>query len=319
MAPRIVITRKLPDAVLERASQRFDAVLNPDDRQYSEEELADLLQEADGALICVADKFTAELIQSLPPRFKMASSFSVGLDHIDLEAARQKGIRIGHAPHGVTIATAEIAMLLILGAARRAPEGERLIREGRWGAWSPTFMLGHRLDGKVLGIFGMGRIGRALASRARAFGMVIHYCNRQPRTEAEAQGAIYHVSIESLATVSDVLSINAPSTPETRRIVNGWMLAHLKPGAIFINTARGELVDDAALIDALKSGHVGYAGLDVFEGEPKINPGYLALDNAFLLPHMGSQTIEARTQMGLEALANIEAYFEGRTIPFPVV
>lgn len=319
MAPRLVITRKLPDPVLERAAAGFDAVINPDDRQYSAGELARLLGTADAALICVADKFTAELIATLPPRFKIVSTFSVGLDHIDLSAACEKRIRVGNAPHGVTIATAEIAMLLILGAARRAPEGEKLIREGGWSFWSPTFMLGRRLDGKVLGILGMGRIGRALAHRARAFDMAIHYCNRRPLPDAEAQGAIYHSNIESLAAVSDVLSINAPATPETRHIINAETLTHLKPGAILINTARGELIDDAALVDALKSGRAGYAGLDVFEGEPRINPGYLALDNVFLLPHMGSQTVEARTQMGLEALANIEAHFDGRELPFPVV
>lgn len=319
MAPRLIITRKLPEPVLARAATRFDVVLNPEDRQYPAEELARLLQGADAALICVADKFTRSLIESLPPRFKIVSTFSVGLDHIDLAAAREKGVHVGNAPHGVTIATAEIAMLLILGAARRAPEGEKLIREGRWGFWSPTFMLGRRLDGKVLGIFGMGRIGKALASRARAFGMTIHYCNRRPLPEAESQGAVYHPSIESLAAVADVLSINAPSTPATRHIVNTEMLKHLKPGAILINTARGDLVDDAALIATLKSGQAGYAGLDVFEGEPKLDLGYLALDNVFLLPHMGSQTIEARTEMGLEALANIEACFEGRALPYPVV
>jgi lactate dehydrogenase-like 2-hydroxyacid dehydrogenase len=319
MKMRIVITRRLPDAVLERASALFDAVLNSDDRQYSPAELAALLGDADAALICLPDKFTRELIGQLPNRFKIVSTFSVGLDHIDLAAARAKGIRVGNAPHGVTIATAEIAMLLILGAARRAPEGERLIGDGRWANWTPTFMLGHRLDGKVLGIFGMGRIGKALAKRARAFDMVIHYCNRRRLAAAEELGAVHHPTLESLAAVSDVLSINAPSTPATRQVVNARLLGHLKPGAIVINTARGDLVDDDALIAALKSGHVGYAGLDVFEGEPRINPGYLGLDNVFLLPHMGSQAIEARTQMGLEALANIEAYFSGHELPFPVV
>lgn len=315
---RIIITRKLPDKVIERAAARFDVSLNADDHQYSPAELASLLADADGALICVPDKLTRGLIDGLPRRFEIVSTFSVGLDHIDVEAARAKGLRVGNAPHGVTTATAEIAMLLILGAARRAPEGEKLIRDGAWTSFIPTFMLGRRLDGKVLGIFGMGRIGKALAKRARGFDMAIHYCNRRRLPEAEAQGAIYHPTLESLAAVSDVLSINAPSTPETRRIVNADLLGRLKPGTILVNTARGDLVDDAALIAALRSGQVGYAGLDVFEGEPKINAGYLGLDNVFLLPHMGSQTIEARTEMGLEALANIEAHFEGRPLPYPV-
>jgi lactate dehydrogenase-like 2-hydroxyacid dehydrogenase len=319
MKKRVIITRRLPETVLERAAAKFDAVLNPDDRQYTPEELRALLQDADAALICLPDRFTRGLIEGLPPRFQIVSTFSVGLDHIDLEAARAKGIRVGNAPHGVTIATAEIAMLLILGATRRAPEGERLIRDGRWANWTPTFMLGRRLDGKVLGIFGLGRIGQALAKRARAFDMAIHYCSRHRLPETEERGAVYHATIESLAAVSDVLSINAPSTPETRHIVNTRLLERLKPGAIVVNTARGDLVDDRALIAALKSGQVGYAGLDVFEGEPSLDPGYLTLDNVFLLPHMGSQTIEARTQMGLEALANIEAHFEGRELPFAVV
>lgn len=319
MKKRIVITRKLPEPVIARAADLFDLSLNPDDRQYSAAELADLFAGADGALICVPDKLDRTLIERLPDRLKIVSTFSVGLDHIDLEAARKKGLRIGNAPRGVTIATAEIAMLLILGAARRAPEGERLIRDGKWTSWTPTFMLGHRLDGKVLGVFGLGRIGKALAKRARGFDMTIHYCNRRQLPAAEAEGAIYHPTLESLAAASDVLSINAPSTPETRRIVDAALLARLKPGAILVNTARGDLVDDTALIAALRSGQVGYAGLDVYEGEPRLNPGYLALDNVFLLPHMGSQTIEARTEMGLEALANLEAYFEGRELPYPVV
>jgi lactate dehydrogenase-like 2-hydroxyacid dehydrogenase len=316
---RIIITRKLPDPVIARAQTLFEVSLNVDDRQYSPEELAAQLARADGALICVPDKLPRSLIERLPSRFEIVSTYSAGLDHIDLEAARARGLRVGNAPHAVTVATAEVAMLLILGAARRAPEGEKLIRDGQWAHWTPTFMLGHRLDGKVLGIYGMGRIGKALAQRARGFDMAIHYCNRRRLPGVEENGAIYHATLESLAAASDVLSINAPSTPETRHAVNAKSLSHLKPGAIVVNTARGDLVDDAALIAALRSGQAGYAGLDVFEGEPRINPAYLELDNVFLLPHMGSQTIEARTEMGMEALANLEAHFEGRALPYPVV
>ncbi|MEZ5923338.1 MAG: D-glycerate dehydrogenase [Hyphomicrobiaceae bacterium] len=315
---RLVITRRLPESVIERATRLFDTDLNADDHQYSADELARRLSDADAALICLPDTLGRPLIERLPERFKIVSTFSVGVDHIDVAAARERGLRVGNAPHGVTIATAEIAMLLILGAARRAPEGEMLIRNGRWSNWTPTFMLGRRLDGKTLGILGMGRIGRAVAKRARAFDMVVHYCNRRRLPASEAQGAVYHATPESLAAASDVLSIHAPSTPETRHIVDDRLLSHLKPGSIVVNTARGDLVDDAALIAALRSGQVGYAALDVFEGEPRINPGYLALDNVFLLPHMGSQTIEARTEMGMEALANIEAYFDGRDLPYPV-
>jgi lactate dehydrogenase-like 2-hydroxyacid dehydrogenase len=315
---RLLVTRKLPQAVLDRAARDYTALLNTDDAQYGRDELIGRCQDVDAALICLTEKFTPEVISALPDRLRILSTFSVGTDHIDLASAKARGIKVGNAPHGVTIATAEIAMLLILGCMRRAPEGQRLIADGRWDGWKPTFMLGNRLDGKKLGILGLGKIGQALARRGRAFDMEVHYHNRRRLPEGEEAGALFHDSLESLARASDVLSLNAPSTPDTRHILRTETISWLKPGAVVINTARGDLVRDADLIAALKDGRIGYAGLDVFEGEPNLNPGYLALPNVMLLPHMGSSTIEARTQMGMEALDNIDAFFDGRPLPFPV-
>lgn len=316
---RLYVSRRLPDNVLARAERDYDAIINRGSEAPTRDEIVARCREADAALICVTEKFDRGVIECLPPHFGIVSTFSVGTDHIDLAAARERGLRVGNAPHGVTIATAEIAMLLILGAARRAPEGEALIRERRWIGWEPTQLLGMRLDRKRLGIFGMGKIGQALAKRARGFDMEIHYCNRRRLPPAEEQGAVLHDSFESLARVSDVLSLNAPATPETRHLLNARTIALLKPGAIVVNTARGDLIDDEAFIAALKSGRIAYAGLDVFQGEPKINEGYYGLENAFLLPHLGSAAVEARDQMGFEALDNIDAFFAGKALPFPVV
>jgi lactate dehydrogenase-like 2-hydroxyacid dehydrogenase len=315
---RLLVTRRLPQPVLDRAARDYTALLNADDVLYSPQELVRRCQDVDAALICLTEKFTPEVIAALPERLRILTTFSVGTDHIDLAAARARGLKVGNAPHGVTIATAEIAMLLILSCARRAPEGQRLIAEGKWAGWTPTFMLGQRLDGKKLGIFGLGKIGQALAKRARAFDMEIHYHNRRRLPASEEKGAIFHESFERLAGISDFLSLNAPSSTETKHILRNETLAWLKPGAVVINTARGDLVRDADLIAALKDGRVAYAGLDVFEGEPKLNPGYLALPNVMLLPHMGSSALEARIQMGMEALDNIDAYFGGSPLPFPV-
>ena len=315
---RLLVTRRLPQAVLDRAARDYTALLNEADTIYGPDELIRRCQDADAALIALTEKFTSEVIAKLPDRMRILSTFSVGTDHINLAAARARGIQVGNAPHGVTIATAEIAMLLILGCARRAPEGQRLIAGGKWTGWAPTFMLGQRLDGKKLGILGLGKIGQALARRARGFDMEIHYHSRRRRPSGEEKGAIFHDNLQSLYSVSDFLSLNAPSTLETKHILRNETIAWLRPGASVINTARGDLVRDADLIAALQDGRVAYAGLDVFEGEPALNPGYLALPNVMLLPHMGSSTIEARNQMGFEALDNIDAFFAGRPLPFAV-
>ena len=319
MKKRLLVTRNLPPAVEARAARDYDALLNPDDRAMTTDEIVARAQDADALLVCVTDKLPAAAIEKLPQRLRIIATFSVGTDHIDLGAARARGIRVGSAPHGVTIATAEIAMLLILGSARRASEGERMMRAREWSGWTPMQLLGKRLDGKRLGILGLGKIGKALAQRARGFDMQIHYHNRKRLPAEEEKGATYHATLESLLRVSDVLSLNAPASAETRHIINAKTLALLPKGAIVVNTARGDLVNDADLIAALKSGQVGYAGLDVYQGEPKIQEGYYELPNTFLLPHLGSGAIEARNQMGFEALDNIDAHFAGKELPFPVV
>ncbi len=318
MKKRLLVTRRLPDEIHARAARDYDAVLNLDSRLYTTDDLVGLSAEFDAFLVCLTDKLPKPAIDRLSPRVGVISTFSVGYEHVDVAAARARGIPVGNAPNGVTVATAEIAMLLILGAMRRAPEGERLIAQRQWGGWAPMALLGRRLDGKRLGILGLGKIGQAVARRARAFDMVIHYHSRSRRPPDEEQGATYHPTLDSLLAVSDVLSINAPSTPETRHIVDARALDLLPRGAVVINTARGDLVKDDDLIAALKSGQVGYAGLDVFEGEPKHHPGYLGLDNVFLLPHMGTSAIEARIEMGNEALDNIDAHFAGRPLPHAV-
>ncbi len=303
----------------DRASRDYYAVLNPDDRLLPADELLARADGADALMICTSEKLTRDVIGRLSESVKIVSTFSAGTDHIDLDAAKLRGLRVGNTPDAVTIATAEIAMLLVLGAARRATEGQAMVRNGEWTGWHTMQLLGRRLDGKRLGIFGMGKIGQGLAKRARAFDMVIHYHNRRRLPAEEELGAIYHESFESLLGVSDVLSLNAPSTPDTQSILNAKSIEQLPHGAIVVNTARGDLIVDEDLIAALKSGRVAFAGLDVFRGEPRINDAYYGLQNAFLLPHIGSATIEARNEMGFAALDNIDAVLGGAEPPFSVV
>jgi len=305
--------------VEERAVRDYDAIRNPEDRILSPDEFIRVAEGADALLICSSEKLTRELIGRIPSSVKIVSTFSAGLDHIDVAAARDRGLRIGNTPDAVTIATAEIAMLLVLGSARRAPEGEAMIRDRQWVGWHTQQLLGRRLDGKRLGIFGMGKIGQALAKRARSFDMVIHYHNRRRLPAEEEFGAVYHESVDSLLAVSDVLSLNAPSTPETQSVLNAQTIGRLPQGAIVVNTARGDLVVDEDLLAALKSGRIAYAGLDVFRGEPRINEGYYSVPNAFLLPHLGSATVEARNEMGFAALDNIDAVLNGKEPPYGVV
>ena len=269
----------------------------------------------DALLLTPADKVTAELIGQLPASIKMIATFSVGHEHINLEACKKRGLPVSNTPDVLTDATADIAMLLMLGAARRAYEGERAVREATWKSWSTVYMLGVHMTGKRLGIFGMGRIGQAVAKRARAFDMTIHYSNRSRLKPELELGAIYHPNPEDLLPNSDFLSINAPGGPDTYHWLNAERIAKLPDGAIVVNTARGPLVDDAALIAALKSGKLFAAGLDVFENEPNLNPAYRDIPNAFLLPHLGSATIDTRNAMGFKALNNLDAFFAGRPIP----
>ncbi|MCA1939927.1 MAG: D-glycerate dehydrogenase, partial [Caenispirillum bisanense] len=252
-----------------------------------------------------------------PARVRAVATFSVGYDHIDVAAARARGLIVTNTPDVLTEATADIALLCLLGAARRAWEAESLLRAGQWTGWTPTQLLGIHPGGKRLGILGMGRIGMAVARRAAAFGMRLHYHKRSrlPAAEEAALGLTYHATAEDLLRVSDFLSVHMPGSPENRHFLNADRLALLPEGAVVVNTARGTVVDDAALIAALKSGRVAAAGLDVFDGEPAVNPGYLGLPNAFLLPHLGSATLETRCAMGFRALDNLDAVFRGEAAP----
>lgn len=316
MKKKILITRRLPQAVEERARRDYDVVQNEDDHQMSTDEILKVAPDVDAILVTITDKMRKDVIDKLPDNIKAISTFSVGYDHIDLDAAKGKGIAVGFAPHGVTIATAEIAMLLILGAARRAGEGEAMIRNRKWPGWAPLQLVGQRLDGKKLGIYGYGKIGQALAQRARGFDMEIHYHDIQRQPPEKEQGAVFHDSLDSLLSVSQFFSINAPSTPETRGFFNKDVIEKLPKGAVVVNSARGDLINDEDTIAALKSGRLSYAGLDVFAGEPNIHEGYYDLPNTFLLPHLGSAAIEARNQMGFEALDNLDAVFANKEMPF---
>ena len=308
-----MVTRKLPDSVEARLSEHFETILNPDDRLYSRDELLQLAEKVDAILPCHTEKFPAETIALLPDRIKAIANYSVGVDHVDLDAAREKQIIVTNTPDVLSDATAEIAILLILGAARRASEGERLIRNQQWKDWSPAFMVGQQISHKRLGILGMGRVGQVVARRARGFDMKIHYHNRKRLDANQEQGAIYHSTVEELVSEIDVLSINCPASENTRGLLNGQLIAKLPAHAIVINTSRGVIVDDEALIDALKSGRIAAAGLDVFNGEPDaIHPEYRELDNVFLLPHIGSATEETREAMGFRAIDNLIAIFNGK-------
>jgi len=314
----LLVTRRLPDDVLARARRDYDARINVSDRPYSSAELVDAAKGCAAVLCAPGDPLRAETVAALPDSVRALSTFSVGYDHIDVAAARARGLALFHTPGVLTDATAEIAMLLMLGAARRAHEGQRWLREGRWLAWTPTLLLGRGLAGARLGIFGMGRIGRAVAARARAFGMEVHYSSRRRLAPDLEAGACFHADSDELLRVSDFISLHCPASPDTHHWLDARRISLLPPGAIVINTARGNVVDDDALIGALVSGRLAGAGLDVFENEPQLDPRYLALDSAFLLPHLGSATREARLAMGNLALDNLDAFFADRPAPAPI-
>jgi lactate dehydrogenase-like 2-hydroxyacid dehydrogenase len=300
--PVVLVGRKLPDAVEARLAREYEPRLNPDDRLYTGEELIAMAEGASAILPCHTEHLTAEVIARLPESVRAICNYSVGVDHVDLAAAKARGIVVTNTPDVLSDATAEIAILLMLGAARRASEGERLVRSAAWKDWSPSFMVGRQVTGKRLGVVGMGRVGQVVARRARGFEMEIHYHNRRR----------LHESLDSLLGVSDVLSLNCPATPESQGLLNAARIAKLPDGAIVINTARGALVNDEDLIAALASGKLAAAGLDVYNNEPDIHPGYRDLASVFLLPHIGSATLETRDAMGFRALDNMDAIFAGR-------
>ena len=306
---KVLITRKLLKSNEERISKLWDAKLNLNDEIYSQNKLIELSKDCDGILCSIVDKIDEETINKLSDSVKIISNFAVGFGNIDIKAARTKNIIVTNTPDVLTDATAEIAMLLILGAARRASEGLKWARNKNW-KWSADFLIGKQLEGSRLGILGMGRIGRAVALRAKAFNMKIHYRNRT-RLKADLEaGANYHDSIKSLFSVSDILSINCPATPETTNIINKETLEFFPKGAIITNSARGDMIDDEAMVQALISRRIFSLGLDVYKGEPNIHPGYLNQPNVFILPHLGSATIKTRTAMADLAIDNIEEYFK---------
>lgn len=308
--PRLWVTRKLSDNSMARARAGYDVIDNPEDRTFSADEIVAISAEVDAILPCHSEIFDADVTARLSDRVKIIANHSVGVDHCDLTALGARGIVVTNTPDVLSDATAEIAILLMLGAARRGAEGDRLVRAGQWRDWSPSFMVGRQVSGKRFGVIGMGRVGLVAAQRARGFGMEVHYHNRRP-VEGLAD-ATYHASVDELIAVSDVLSLHCPATPESRGMINADRLALLPDGAILVNTARGALVDDAALIAGLKAGRPWAAGLDVFNDEPAIHPGYRDLPNVFLLPHIGSATFETRDAMGFRALDNLDAFFAGR-------
>lgn len=309
--PVLLITRRLTDAVHARAQSDYEVILNLEDKVFSRDELIARCQEVDAVLPCHSEQFTAEVIAALPERLKVIANHSVGVDHVDLKAAKEKGILVTNTPDVLSDATAEIAMLCMLGAARRGAEGDRLIRQGKWDFWSPAFMVGRQVTGKRFGVLGMGRVGQVVAERARGFGMEVHYHNRARLPEHLEKGAVFHSDLDSLLAVSDVLSLHCPATAETQDIINEISLSKLPDGAILVNTARGNLVDERALIAALASGKLFAAGLDVFRTEPGGNPEIAGLENVFLLPHIGSATQDTRDAMGFRALDNLDAFFSG--------
>jgi lactate dehydrogenase-like 2-hydroxyacid dehydrogenase len=313
--PILVVARRFTKPVEDRIARDFEARYNTHDRAFTQTELLAAADGADALFVSPANKLDAFFFTHLPKSVKVIATFSVGYDHVDLHAMIANGVPVANTPGVLNDATADIAMLLLLGASRRAYEAQNLVRSGQWATSKPADLLGWQLGGSILGIFGMGRIGQAVAQRARAFGMTVHYYNRRALPPEEAQGAVFHETAESLLKVSRFLSIHAPSTAETRHFLRAETIAMLPEGAIVVNTARGSLVNDDDLIAALRTGRIAAAGLDVFEGEPNVNHGYLDLPNTFLLPHIGSATFETRTAMGMLALDNIDAVLAGKPAP----
>lgn len=317
---RILVTRRLPPAVEAHLARRHQVCLNPADEPLDEERLRAAMRTHDVLLPTITDRIDANLLKE-GGRVRLIANFGAGLDHVDLDAARAAGIMVTNTPDALTDATADIAILLMLMAARRAGEGERMLRAGRWTGWAPMNMIGQGLTGKTLGLVGFGRIARATARRARALGMTIAYVSRSPalaETEREVE-AVRFPDLGALAEAADVLSLHVPGGPDTRHLVDRALLSRMKPHAIIVNTARGSVVDEAALASALREGTIAAAGLDVHECEPAIHPALLNLENAVLLPHIGSATLETRTAMGMQAAANIAAFASGQEPPNRVV
>ena len=315
--PLVVVTRRLPDVIETRMMELFNAKLNLEDQPMTPAELIEAVKTAEILVPTVTDRIDARILSQAGPQLKLIASFGTGVDHIDLATARQRNIIVTNTPGVLTEDTADMTMALILAVSRRLSEGERLVRAKEWNGWSPTAMLGHRIFGKRLGIIGMGRIGQALARRARGFGLSVHYHNRRRVHEAVEQEleATYWESLDQMLARMDIVSINCPHTPATYHLLSARRLQLLRKEAILVNTSRGEVVDEVALTKALQNQQVAGAGLDVFEHEPAINPKLMALDNVVLLPHMGSATIEGRIDMGEKVIINMKTFVDGHTPP----
>ncbi|SES70329.1 2-hydroxyacid dehydrogenase [Oceanicella actignis] len=318
---RVVVTRRLPEPVETRLRELFDVDLNLDDAPMSREQLADAMRRADVLVPTVTDRIDQRLLAQAGPDLKLIANYGAGVDHIDVETARQRGILVSNTPGVLTEDTADMTMALILAVPRRLKEGLRLIENDEWAGWSPTGLTGRRITGKRLGILGMGRIGQAVARRARAFGMQIHYHNRRRlhRSIEESLEATWWESLDQMLARMDVISVNCPHTPATYHLLSSRRLKLLKPTAYIVNTSRGEVIDEAALARMLRAGELAGAGLDVFEREPEVNPELKGLDNVILLPHMGSNTIEGRIEMGEKVIINIKTFADGHRPPDLVV
>ena len=320
--PKVIVTRRWPEEVEQRLIGLFDVALNQDDRPLSVEQLQNALRTADAVLPTVSDRITADVLSAEPLRTRILGSFGVGFNHIDIKAAKARGIAVTNTPDVLTDCTADTAMTLLLMVARRAGEGERHVRTKAWTGWRPTHMMGTKVTGKTLGLIGMGRIGRAVAKRAHfGFGMQVLFHDPQPlpAEEAKSLGVRACPSIEDVLRQADFVSLHCPALPETRHLMNAERLALMKPTAFLINTARGDVVDEQALVDALRQRRIAGAGLDVFEREPNVTDDLLTMENVVLLPHLGSATRETRVAMGMRVVDNLIQFFVDKNPPDGVV
>jgi len=319
--PKIVVTRRLPGPVETRMRELFDVELNADDRPMTAEELGEAVSRADVLVPTVTDRIDARLLSRSAPDLRLIANFGAGVDNIDVATANARGITVTNTPGVLTEDTADMTMALILATARRLVEGANVVQAGDFRGWSPTWMMGRRIWGKRLGIIGMGRIGQAVARRARAFGLSVHYHNRKPAPAqvVEELQATYWESLDQMLARTDVLSVNCPHTPATFHLLSARRLKLLQPHAIVVNTARGEVIDESALANMLARGEIAGAGLDVYENEPAINPKLMKLPNVVLLPHMGSATVEARIDMGEKVIVNIKTFMDGHRPPDRVI
>ena len=319
--PLVIVTRTLPDAIETRLMELFDTRLNADDKPLSSAQLVEAAKLADVLVPTVTDRIDSRVLSQAGPQLKLIASFGTGVDHIDLDTARHRGIIVTNTPGVLTEDTADMTVALIVAVPRRLAEGEKLVRSGAWHGWSPGGMLGHRIGGKTLGIVGMGRIGQAVARRARAFGLAIHYHNRHrlPQVVEAELGATFHADLDDLLRTADIVTLHTPLNADSRMLIDARRIALMRPHVFLINASRGGIVDEEALVDALEAGRLAGAGLDVWEHEPQIDPRLLALPGVVMTPHMGSATYEGRVASGEKVIANIRAWADGHRPPDQVL